>query len=114
MVSHDEYKILIHSSNHWELDRPAFNWAHWTIGNLALVFALAAIFLGGSLFWALPIVPKGSYVALVAAFCAVHAVSHLALTANRRFEASSDHTKVRYSCYVISAMRGGETKMQTS
>ena len=114
MVSHDEYKILIHSSNHWELDRPAFNWAHWTVGNLALVFALAAIFLGGSLFWALPIVPKGSYVALVTAFCAVHAVSHLALTANRRFEASSDHTKVRYSCRVISAMRGGEIKMQTS
>ena len=63
-----------------------FNAAHWGVGNVALLFAVAAIFLGGSLD-ALPIMPTGSYVTIVFAFCAVHVVAHLALMVNRHFEA---------------------------
>ena len=37
-------------------NRAVFNYAHWGVGNLALLFALATIFLGGSLN-ALPSMP---------------------------------------------------------
>ena len=42
----------------------------------------------------LPIAPKESFVALVVALCAIHAVSHLALTVNRRFEEKGDRAEV--------------------
>ena len=70
-------------------NRPVFNAAHWGVGNVALLFAVAAIFLGGSLN-ALPIMPTGSYVTIVFAFCAVHVAAHLALMVNRHFEARGD------------------------
>jgi len=73
--------------------RSVFNWAHWSVGNLALLFAVVAIFLGGSLN-ALPIIPTEDYVFIVAALWIVHALAHFALMVNRHLERNAERAKI--------------------